>query len=101
MELQINKIYYCNWYYSKAIEHAIVKILSPCKNTSFNYNVNSLQYSNNNFIENLREFPKSNFVREASFEEIKWFNACEKANRFIPQDQIPNNELLIQNLIIW
>lgn len=39
--------------------------------------------------------------RNATTFEKNWFNACEKANKFIPQDQIPNNESLISNLIIW
>lgn len=40
-------------------------------------------------------------LRLATFSEKEYFLKCEKAGKFIPQDQIPNNELLIQNLIIW
>ena len=39
--------------------------------------------------------------RHATTFEKDWFNACVKANKFIAQDQIPNNESLISNLIIW
>lgn len=40
-------------------------------------------------------------IKKASKEQENWLNSCISANKFILQDQIPNNELLIQNVIIW
>ena len=57
--------------------------------------------NNNKFDKDGEKIYKQNVIRIATDFEKAWLNACILADEFIPQDQIPNNELLIQNLIIW
>lgn len=61
-------------------------------------NIGKDEYSPNG---NFRFTQDCKIISKATEFDKKWLLSCEKANKFIPQDQIPNNESLISNLIIW
>jgi len=86
-DLIIGNIYHLSW--DNGHRYLIMKI-KDLKGDSRNVNASYIYINENKFtISYLYLYGR--LVRKATFEEICWYNACEKAKKFIPLDQVEMN----------
>lgn len=96
-ELEIGRYYHCSWnsYHNVAITYIKEPIIK--KNTNFTLFYKQKLFKNNGELTSL-----SNKFRPATLSEIKWFDKCKKAGKFVPKNYAPKSNIpneLLDNVI--